>query len=561
MDHARLAVIVLMAGMLAACGGGGGSGDNNTQIPGAPVDRPPTFTSAASATVPEGTIGVFYTATANDPEGKPVTFTLTGGADMSRFIITSSGALQFLSPPDFEAPNDANADNVYLVAITASDGTQSATLSLAVTVTDVTGAPLRVRRVVTGMDFPIFLAPVPDTTGRVFVVERAGRIRILSPANGVIAATPFLDLTGQVSTDGERGLLGFATAPDFATSGRFYVYLTVADGTIEVRRYQTLANNRDQADPASGDAILRIAHPRTNHNGGWLGFGPDGMLYIGVGDGGGANDPDNNGQNRSTLLGKMLRIDPSSDGFPNDPDRDYAIPAGNPFTSPNAPEVWAFGLRNPFRNSFDPLTGNLYIGDVGQDRVEEIDLARAGEAGLNFGWPIMEGTQVFRGPANTPGLTPPIAEYSHGAGAREGSSVTGGVVYRGPLESLRGEYLFADFVQPNRWSIQTGVILQGTTIPSTRFQLRNADFTPTAGTIDNVVAFGTDASGNVYLVDFDGEIFVIEPVPGAGGAFSAASLAAPQAVPATAPSNAVLSKEESARLARQLIRESLMRRR
>jgi len=561
MDHARLAVIVLMAGMLAACGGGGGSGDNNTQIPGAPVDRPPAFTSAASATVPEGTIGVFYTATANDPEGKPVTFTLTGGADMSRFIITSSGALQFLSPPDFEAPNDANADNVYLVAITASDGTQSATLSLAVTVTDITGAPLRVRRVVTGMDFPIFLAPVPDTTGRVFVVERAGRIRILSPANGVIAATPFLDLTGQVSTDGERGLLGFATAPDFATSGRFYVYLTVADGTIEVRRYQTLANNRDQADPASGDAILRIAHPRTNHNGGWLGFGPDGMLYIGVGDGGGANDPDNNGQNRSTLLGKMLRIDPSSDGFPNDPDRDYAIPAGNPFTSPNAPEVWAFGLRNPFRNSFDPLTGNLYIGDVGQDRVEEIDLARAGEAGLNFGWPIMEGTQVFRGPANTPGLTPPIAEYSHGAGAREGSSVTGGVVYRGPLESLRGEYLFADFVQPNRWSIQTGVILQGTTIPSTRFQLRNADFTPTAGTIDNVVAFGTDASGNVYLVDFDGEIFVIEPVPGAGGAFSAASLAAPQAVPATAPSNAVLSKEESARLARQLIRESLMRRR
>ena len=561
MDHARLAVIVLMAGMLAACGGGGGSGDNNTQIPGAPVDRPPTFTSAASATVPEGTIGVFYTATANDPEGKPVTFTLTGGADMSRFIITSSGALQFLSPPDFEAPNDANADNVYLVAITASDGTQSATLSLAVTVTDVTGAPLRVRRVVTGMDFPIFLAPVPDTTGRVFVVERAGRIRILSPANGVIAATPFLDLTGQVSTDGERGLLGFATAPDFATSGRFYVYLTVADGTIEVRRYQTLANNRDQADPASGDAILRIAHPRTNHNGGWLGFGPDGMLYIGVGDGGGANDPDNNGQNRSTLLCKMLRIDPSSDGFPNDPDRDYAIPAGNPFTSPNAPEVWAFGLRNPFRNSFDPLTGNLYIGDVGQDRVEEIDLARAGEAGLNFGWPIMEGTQVFRGPANTPGLTPPIAEYSHGAGAREGSSVTGGVVYRGPLESLRGEYLFADFVQPNRWSIQTGVILQGTTIPSTRFQLRNADFTPTAGTIDNVVAFGTDASGNVYLVDFDGEIFVIEPVPGAGGAFSAASLAAPLPEPPAAPSNAVLSKEESARLARQLIRESLMRRR
>jgi len=164
---------------------------------------------------------------------------------------------------------------------------------------------------------------------------------------------------------------------------------------------------------------------------------------------------------------------------------------------------------------------------------------------------------VFRGPADTPGLTPPIAEYSHGSGPREGSSVTGGVVYRGPLESLRGEYLFADFVQPNRWSIQTGVILQGTTIPSTRFQLRNADFTPTAGTIDNVVAFGTDASNNVYMVDFDGDIFVIEPVPGAGGAFSASALAAPQAVPA----DATLSNEASAQLARRLIRESLSGRR
>jgi len=517
----RLAAFLVTAMVLAACGGGGG-GDNNTQIPGAPVDHPPTFTSASAATVPEGTAGVFYTATATDADGRPVSFSLSGGADVSRFIMTSAGALQFLSPPDFEGPTDANADNVYLVQITASDGTQTATLPLSVTVTDVTGAPLRVRRVVTGLDFPMFLAPVPDNTGRVFVVERAGRIRLLSPGNGAIATTPFLDITGQVSTDGERGLRGFATAPDFATTGRFYVYLTAPDGTIELRRYQTLANNRDQADPASGDPILRIAHPRSNHNGGWIGFGPDGMLYVGVGDGGGAGDPDNNGQNRATLLGKILRIDPASDGFPSDPDRDYAIPAGNPFTAPNAPEVWAYGLRNPFRNSFDPLTGNLYIGDVGQDAIEEIDLMRPGDAGANFGWPIMEGTQAFRGPANTPGLTPPIAEYPHGSGPRAGNSVTGGVVYRGPLESLRAQYLFGDFVQPNLWSINTGVIIQGTTIPATRFQLRNADFTPNAGTIDNVVAFGTDTTNNVYLVDFDGEIFVIEPVPGA--APSAASV-------------------------------------
>lgn len=554
MELARLAVTGVLAAMLAACGGGGGS-DDNEQIPGAPTDDPPTFTSAAAATVPEGTAGVFYTATANDPEGRPVSYSLGGGADQARFILSAAGALQFLSPPDFEAPTDANADNVYLVSITASDGTRTATLPLSVTVTDVTGAQLRVRRVVSGMDFPTFLAPVPDATGRVFVVERAGRIRILTPATGAIAATPFLDLTGQVSTDGERGLLGFATAPDFATSGRFYVYLTVPDGTIELRRYATLSNNRDQADAASGDAILRIAHPRSNHNGGWIGYGPDGMLYVGVGDGGGEGDPDNNAQDRASLLGKMLRIDPATDDFASDPARDYAIPDGNPFTAPDAPEVWAYGLRNPFRNSFDPLTGHLYIGDVGQGAVEEIDLARSGEAGVNFGWPIMEGTQPFRG-GSTTGLTAPIAEYLHGSGPREGDSVTGGVVYRGPLESLRGEYLFGDFVQPNLWSIQTGVIQQGTTIPSSRFQLRNADFAPDAGVIDNVVAFGTDAANNVYIVDFDGEIFVIEPVPGTGGVLSVSQ----PAPAATSQPEPAMSREQMVRRAREALLESLRRR-
>ncbi|MBU8975245.1 PQQ-dependent sugar dehydrogenase [Lysobacter sp. MMG2] len=546
----------VLAAMLAACGGGGGGG--NEQIPGAPTDRPPTFTSPTSATVPEGTAGVFYTAVATDPEGRPVTYSLNGGADQARFIISAAGALQFLSPPDFEAPTDANNDNLYQVTLAASDGTQSATMALTVTVTDVTGAQLRVRRVATGMDFPTFLAPVPDATGRVFVVERAGRIRILNPSTGVIAATPFLDITGQVSTDGERGLLGFATAPDFATSGRFFIYLTTTDGTIELRRYLTLTNNRDQADAASGDAILRIAHPRNNHNGGWIGFGPDGMLYLGVGDGGGSGDPDSNGQNRGTLLGKILRIDPSSDAFPSDANRDYAIPAGNPFSAPNAPEVWAYGLRNPFRNSFDPLTGNLLIGDVGQGTVEEIDLMRPGDAGANFGWPILEGTRPFRG-GSTTGLTPPIAEYLHGTGPREGDSVTGGYIYRGPLESLRGQYIFADFVRPNIWSILSSQFLIGSTIPSAQFVLRNADFTPNAGVIDNVVSFGVDTSNNLYIVDFDGDIFVIEPVPGTGGGLAAAALAAPQALPAPA-SAPTMSREEAARLARDILRERLLRR-
>lgn len=514
-----------VAAMLAACGGGGGGSETPIR---APTDLAPTFSSSASATVPEGTTGVFYTAIATDPEGKAVTYALGGGADQARFRITSTGALSFITPPDFESPTDANNDNIYLVSINASDGTQTGALALAVTVTDVVGSALRVRRVVSGMAFPMFLAPVPDGSGRVYVVERAGRVRILTPGTGAIAATPLLDIVGQVATDGERGLLGFATAPDFATSGRFYVYLTVADGTIEVRRYQTLTNNRDQADPASGDAILRIPHPRTNHNGGWIGFGPDSLLYIATGDGGGAGDPDDNAQNTGRLLGKILRIDPSSDAFPSDPNRDYAIPAGNPFAvTGGAPEVWVYGLRNPFRNSFDPLTGNLLVGDVGQDTVEEIDLLRPTDGGANLGWPIMEGTEPLRG-GSTIGLKTPAAEYRHGSGPREGSSVTGGHVYRGPLELLRGEYIFADFVQPNVWSISIESMLPGITIPSSSFRLRNADFTPDAGAINNVVSFGTDSAGNLYIVDFDGEIFVIEPVP--GGAPLAMSLGAPQRI-------------------------------
>lgn len=523
----QVLVMSALAAMLAACGGGGDDGPEPVPVP--PVNAAPAFSSPATASVPEGTQGIFYTAVASDPEGAPVTYTLAGGVDQARFTLTAAGALQFVSPPDFENPTDADTDNVYLVSIAASDGTQSATLALSVSVTDQVGAQPRVRRVATGFDFPLFLAPVPDATGRVFVVERAGAIRLLDPATGAIAATPFLDITGQPSTDGERGLLGFATAPDFATSGRFYVFLTVADGTIEVRRYQTLANNRDLADASSGDAILRVPHPRSNHNGGWIGFGPDGFLYVALGDGGGTGDPDDNGQDTNTLLGKILRIDPSGDAFPADANRDYAIPSSNPFASGGgAPEVWVYGLRNPFRNSFDPLTGNLLIGDVGQDAVEEVNLARPGDAGANYGWPILEGTATYRG-GSTAGLTPPIAEYSHGSGAREGSTVTGGHVYRGPLEVLRGEYIFADFIVPNVWSISSSRFLQGTTTPSSQFRLRNGDFIPDAGTFDNIVSFGVDNAGNLYLVDFDGEIFVIEPVPGtlSPADLSAASLAAP----------------------------------
>ncbi|MDQ8758009.1 PQQ-dependent sugar dehydrogenase [Sphingosinicella sp. LHD-64] len=489
--------------MLSGCGGGdGGSPD-----PG-PSNRPPTFTSAATASVQEGATGTVYTATASDPDGNALSFSLTGGADQARFAITAAGALSFVTPPDFEAPTDADGNNVYLVQIAVSDGTTSATLNLSVTVTDDgTGSAFRVTRVGTGFSSPLALVGIPDSSGRVFIVERAGRIRILNPASG--ASSQFLDIASQTTTDGERGLLGLALASDFPTSGTFYVYLTNTAGNIEVRRYRTVAGNRDQGDPASGDVLLVIPHPgASNHNGGFIEFGPDGLLYLGTGDGGGANDPDNNAQNRGSLLGKILRIDIAGDAFPADPQRDYRIPAGNPFAGGGgAAEIWAYGLRNPFRASFDPLTQNLWIGDVGQGAREEVDLMRPTDGGANFGWDVVEGT------LGTPqaGFVPPVAEYGHGNGPTQGNSITGGRVYRGPIEALRGQYIFGDFISGNLWSFPIAQAAIGQTIPASQFTLRNTDFAPNAGTIDNPAGFGVDQTGNLYIVDFDGEIFRIEP--------------------------------------------------
>jgi len=511
---AKAAWLAPVLAVLAGCGGGGGgagAGGGGGNPPAPQPNRLPSFTSAATASVAENASGTIYTATASDPDGNPLTFSLSGGADRARFAISPVGALSFVDPPDFEAPADADGDNVYRVQIAVGDGMGSVVLDLAVTVTN--GGPdgFRVRRVASGLSQPLFVAPVPDNSGRLFVVQRGGLIRLLDPATGAVAAVPFLDVSTDLTTDGERGLLGFAAAPDYATSGAFYVFLTTTGGAIEVRRYRTIAGTPDRADPASGDAILRIDHPRNNHNGGWIGFGPDGLLYVAVGDGGGTGDPDRAGQDRNVLRGKILRIDVASDAFPTDPARDYAIPSGNPFAGGGgSPEIWALGLRNPFRCSFDSATGNLLIADVGQGVVEEIDLMRPGDGGANFGWSLLEGTRPFNGQPAA-GLTPPVAEYEHGAGERQGNSVTGGYVYRGPIEALRGSYFFADFVRPNIWSLPVSRLIVGETRPASEFVLRNADLVPDAGTIASVASFGVDQAGNLYIVDIGGEIFVIEP--------------------------------------------------
>jgi glucose/arabinose dehydrogenase len=500
---ATLACLLVLAG----CGGGGNGGGAGGG------DGAPTFTSPANIQVAENVAGTIYTATATDPEGNAVTFSIAGGLDGALFQITPAGALSFRTPPDFEAPADANGDNVYEAPLVASDGMAQTGFTVRITVTNASGGTFVVRRVGTGFAAPIFITALPDNSGRMIVVERAGRIRLFDPATGTITATPMLDITGQVSTDGERGLLGIALAPDYTTSGRAYLFMTALDGSVQLRRY-TSTGNRDVLDASTADVLLSIPHSQfNNHNGGWLGFGRDGLLYMGTGDGGGGNDTLQNGQNRNSLLAKMLRLDVTRDDFPGDANRDYGIPPTNPFAGGGgAPEVWLYGLRNPFRASFDRATGELWIGDVGQGAVEEIDRVQVSQTGLNMGWPLYEGTQPLFG-GGTAGLTMPVAEYFHGNGPLQGNSITGGFVYRGPVEQLQGLYVFADFISGNIWTVPSAGLTQGTTTPSSAFTNRNAAFTPNTGSLTSVVGFGEDLAGNLYIVSIGGSIFAILPGP------------------------------------------------
>jgi glucose/arabinose dehydrogenase len=512
MATTRLISVLMVAALpLASCGDDGAG-----TTPPPATNRPPAFTSATTASVTENSTGIAYTATATDPEGTALTFGISGGADRAAFAITAGGALSFVASPDFEAPTDADKNNIYLIQLSVSDGTANATLDLAVTVTNSGLDAFQVRRVVTGLNAPLYLTALPDGSGRVLVVEKAGLVRIVTPVSGVINQTPFLDIRTTIATDSERGLLGLALAPDYITSGTAYAYVTNLSGDIEVRKFQAAAGTRDRLDAATSDIIISIPHPTySNHNGGWIDFGPDGNLYLGVGDGGGAGDPNNNAQNSNARLGKILRIDPARDTYPNDPQRDYAIPSANPFVSSGgAPEVWMLGLRNPFRAGFDRTTGNLYIGDVGQDTVEEIDLVPSGINGLNFGWRLREGTQPHSGGANSSAFTAPVTEYGHGSGPTQGNSVTGGYVYRGPVEALRGQYFFGDFVNGNIWSVPVAQLVQGQTLASTAFTPRRTAFSPITGTINNIASFGLDQAGNLYIVDYDGEIYIVELAQG-----------------------------------------------
>lgn len=358
-------------------------------------------------------------------------------------------------------------------------------------------------RLASGLAQPLFLTAAPDDPTRLFVVEKGGAIKVMDPATGTTLPTPFLNVAGQVATASEQGLLGMAFHPDYATNGRVYVCLINLSGDTEIREYRVDPANPNRLDPASARAILTIDQPAqfTNHKGGWIGFGPDGKLYVASGDGGGSGDPLGSGQNYETLLGKMLRIDVDADGFPADPARNYAIPSDNPFVgAPGLDEIWAGGLRNPWRNSFDRATGTLFIADVGERAREEINL---GIKGANYGWNIFEGNAPFAG-GGSAGLTFPIHDYPHSFGR----SVTGGYVLRSNEgEGLHGQYLFADFITDRLVSLSDA---SGAWVATDRTaQLVYGG--PGTGTISAPASFGEDAEGRLYVVDIDGEIFRLSP--------------------------------------------------
>jgi glucose/arabinose dehydrogenase len=384
---------------------------------------------------------------------------------------------------------------------------------------------LRSELFVSGLVRPLFVTFAPGDTHRVFVVQKTGQVRVV--LDGTLLAAPFLDIGALVRATGyEQGLLGLAFHPNYSGDselpgfGEFFVNYTAAGNDTVIARY-CVSTNPNVAEPA-GAVVLTYAQPQSTHNGGWMAFGADGYLYISSGDGGGAFDRDpghtpetGNAQDTTKLLGKILRIDVNGDDFPADDDRNYAIPPTNPFVAgAGADEIWAYGLRNPWRCAFDPLTNDLYIGDVGQAELEEINFLLAGSAGgENYGWRCMEGSECtgLEGCiCFDDALTDPIHAYAHPTFG-QCRSVTGGEVYRGSLmPGLAGTYFFADFCTGQIWSLR----YDGASVSD--FQERTCELRPDGTrTIADIASFGRDALGELYICDlYDGEVFKIVPSEG-----------------------------------------------
>jgi len=364
------------------------------------------------------------------------------------------------------------------------------------------GAAIGVRQVASGLERPLWAGMPRNIDGKLWVMEQEGRVWIFDLASGIKSEQPFLDICNEVSRKGnEEGLLGLAFDPDFQVNGRYYVNFTDKEHFTRIVRFTS--ENHSSTDVASAEVVLRFKQPFENHNGGWIAFGPDGMLYIGNGDGGSGNDPNNNGQSLDTLLGKMLRIDVS-------PNQGYKVPSDNPFVASKTakPEIWAYGLRNPWRCSFDRKTGDLWIGDVGQNKWEEVDFMPQGKgAGANYGWRLREGAVATPepsagGPAPA-GATEPVYVYPHGGATDQGVCVIGGYVYRGPIAELQGRYVFGDYQNPRIWSF---ILKDG---KAADFKDHTDALQPNKGRIALISSFAEDNQGNLFIIDHTGMVYQV----------------------------------------------------
>jgi glucose/arabinose dehydrogenase len=356
--------------------------------------------------------------------------------------------------------------------------------------------PYRLVEIANGFDRPIYVTHAGDGSGRLFVVEQSGQIKIID--GDTVLAAPFLDVSGLISQSAlsgsytEQGLLGLAFHPEYATNGVFFVDYTDRSGNTVLARYRVAADDPNRADPDSAEALLYVTQPFANHNGGHLAFGPDGYLYVTFGDGGSGGDPQGNGQNLGTLLGSILRLDV-------DTDEGYAIPEDNPFVgrSDARPEIWAWGLRNVWRFSFDHTTGDLFLADVGQNQWEEINFQTADSAGgANYGWNAYEGLHGYSGAAAASDIVEPILEYDHNNGR---CSVTGGYVYRGAaLPDLQGYYLYGDWCTGTIWAAQPDAEGNWQAVISLESGRQ-------------ISSFGEDETGELYLVDHGGAVLRFVP--------------------------------------------------
>ncbi len=352
-------------------------------------------------------------------------------------------------------------------------------------------APFALEEIASGVTRPLYVTTAGDGSGRLFVVEQGGLIWIVQ--DGAVLETPFLDVSDLITPSAlsgsysEQGLLGLAFHPDYAKNGVFFIDYTDREGSSVVARYHVSADDPNVADPSSAESLLVVPQPYANHNGGHLAFGPDGYLYVALGDGGSGGDPQGNGQNPRTLLGSILRLDVNTE-------TGYAVPPDNPFAGSDAgrPEIWAYGFRNPWRFSFDRETGDLYIADVGQNEWEEVNFQPADSpGGENYGWNAYEGTHVYSGQQPSSEVVMPIAEYSHSTG---GCSITGGYVYRGAaIPELRGTYFYGDWCSGTVWA-------------ATPDGSGNWNASPALESGRPISSFGEDEAGELYLVDYSGAV-------------------------------------------------------